>query len=124
MRRSPSLKAHRAAIDAAYDRALVHVDREVPDGIARLRRALSQEGRRLMSRATAKAVILEHVRDGATGRASLRSLAAAPEPLIVAAAVGASLSGIPEAVDCLIVEAGNALRAVDPWISGNTSERA
>lgn len=124
MARSRELKAHRAVIDAAYDRALEHVARRGPIGVERLRRAVSLEGRRLLSRAHAKVVVLEHLRDGATGRASLVTLSAAPEPLIVAAAVGASLSDDPEAVTGLVSATDDALAAIGPWLSGNALARA
>ena len=74
-----------------------------------------------MSRALAKASVIEHLRDGATGRASLRSLSSSPEPLIVAAAVGASMSDDAEAVETLVREAETVLASVGPWTSGNAS---
>lgn len=62
---------------------------------------------------------MEHLRDGATGRADLLSLSSSPEPLIVAAAVGAALSGDPEAVSDLVSATDEALSALGPWLAGN-----
>lgn len=124
MARDPELKAHRAVIDAAYDRAVDHVARKGDLGVDRVRRAVSLEGRRLMSRAHAKVVVLEHLRDGATGRADLLTLSSSTDPLIIAAAVGATLSEDPEAVSEIIGASEEARAALGPWLSGNALSKA